>query len=873
VALTINASSLTTLTTADSATGWSVENLAAGSGIDTDQNIQGNGCYAGKLKSTSSPARIYYTFNSVNMVGQLLRIWLRFTELSKYETTVNNGICIYIEDGTGNNGEWNIGGSDSDIDEAWNNYVMPVSAEFDDGTANYTVNRGNITKVGVSVRMTSAPAKAENIFVDAIRYGPGLTITGTNTLEGSGFKEIADADNTTANKYGVFTRNPKTGVYSLRGELIFGDSSGTSSVNFTDYKNSKIVTPKNLNVIPAFDWGMAKILGSLDNVSGFTIAGNSTGTTDFQLGKVVGTGNDRQGISGGVIFSPMDRFFFDAETYASNIDSVQLNGVTFEGAGNIQLSSSNQSVVGCTFSSCDEIQANDAEVINCRVIAPAYRGTELTSSHDLQSSTYVAGTVNDVPIEESWIYDYIAYYYEMSAVLNGEAGTSNIVASGMNANNAWQAYGLRNKFGKLTLNVAVAQAGGVLEWRYWNGSSWTALDVLYDDTTQFTTVGENSIEWAIPTDWTRRAIDRGKELYYVCAYTTNWVSTYPEFYPNGNSLGLVIEDHVHFPSSGNYTCNYFEFYGHPSSPGFPQWHVENSSAATTANSYGTGNQSGNQALGNGTINGVGQSFTGTGNDLSSVSFYLSVAGTPTGNVVAKLYDHSGTLGTDSIPTGNALATSNTLNVEDRLLTSDIRLINFEFDDGYTLNASTNYVVTLEYSDGDTSNYINVGTDITSPAHGGNLSTLSSGTWSANSSADTIFYVFTGAKVNISATGGNMGTKQNSNASPGATKITNTVTVTVKAIDISDTSNVANARVYLKASSGGPLTEGTTILDPASQLTDSNGLVSDSFNYTGNQPVIGWVRQASSAPYYKEAYLSGTITSGGLSITAPMVRDQ
>ena len=115
MALTINASSLTTLTTADSATGWEVENLSAGSGIDNDQNIQGNGCYAGKLKSTSSPARIYYTFSSTNLVGQLVRIWLRFTELSKYDTTINGGIAFYLEDSTGNWCEWNLGGSDSDI--------------------------------------------------------------------------------------------------------------------------------------------------------------------------------------------------------------------------------------------------------------------------------------------------------------------------------------------------------------------------------------------------------------------------------------------------------------------------------------------------------------------------------------------------------------------------------------------------------------------------------------------------------------------------------------------------------------------------------------------------------------------------------------
>ena len=59
---------------------------------------------------------------------------------------------------------------------------------------------------------------------------------------------------------------------------------------------------------------------------------------------------------------------------------------------------------------------------------------------------------------------------------------------------------------------------------------------------------------------------------------------------------------------------------------------------------------------------VGQSFTGNGLILNSAEFYLKKKGSPTGNAVVKIYAHSGTYGTSSVPTGSALATSDNFDV-------------------------------------------------------------------------------------------------------------------------------------------------------------------------------------------------------------------
>lgn len=166
---------------------------------------------------------------------------------------------------------------------------------------------------------------------------------------------------------------------------------------------------------------------------------------------------------------------------------------------------------------------------------------------------------------------------------------------------------------------------------------------------------------------------------------------------------------------------------------------------TNLSSYSESNQDSLQNLGDGTTTGVGQSFTtpaataATNNRgcFARAVFYLKKVGSPTGNVVAKLYAHSGSLGTTSVPTGAALATSN--NVDVSTLTGTLALTNFVFaSPWYQFTANTNYVIALEYSGGDASNYVQVGYDASAPGHAGNKCTFA-GSWAAQSGHDCCFY--------------------------------------------------------------------------------------------------------------------------------------
>ena len=161
-----------------------------------------------------------------------------------------------------------------------------------------------------------------------------------------------------------------------------------------------------------------------------------------------------------------------------------------------------------------------------------------------------------------------------------------------------------------------------------------------------------------------------------------------------------------------------------------------------ADSYSEVNQSSSSsALRSTGPHGAGQSFTGDGNTLDSVKWYLLKSGNPTGNIVAKVYAHTGSFGTTGKPTGAALATSDP--VPATTLSTSYSLITFTFsgDQRIPLAIGTNYVVTVEYSGGDDSNFIRAGNDGTSPTHVGNYSEESGGAWSSFNTIDAVFYIY------------------------------------------------------------------------------------------------------------------------------------
>lgn len=171
------------------------------------------------------------------------------------------------------------------------------------------------------------------------------------------------------------------------------------------------------------------------------------------------------------------------------------------------------------------------------------------------------------------------------------------------------------------------------------------------------------------------------------------------------------------------------------------WQSVTPSTATTIDSYSESNVSGfGYEIRNGSNVGVGQSVSGDGNRVSTAKFYIRKVGSPTGNATAKLYAITGTHGTNATPTGSALATSDNFSVS--TLTTSFSLATFTFTGAniISLDSSTKYFLTLEYSGGDASNRVEIGYDSTSPAHAGNIATFNGSSWTSNTLYDLIFYL-------------------------------------------------------------------------------------------------------------------------------------
>lgn len=167
-------------------------------------------------------------------------------------------------------------------------------------------------------------------------------------------------------------------------------------------------------------------------------------------------------------------------------------------------------------------------------------------------------------------------------------------------------------------------------------------------------------------------------------------------------------------------------------------------AVVTIDSYSESNSDSFVRLYNGSdVPRLGQSFSGGNNTtLDSCKFYLRKYGSPTGNITAAIFAHSGTYGTSSVGTGSALATSNNYDIAS--LTTSSQLITFTFSGANRISlASQYYVVVIQYSGGDKYNYLHIGADGSEPrTHSGNYCqyNTSTGNW-LSAGYDIPFYVY------------------------------------------------------------------------------------------------------------------------------------
>lgn len=202
------------------------------------------------------------------------------------------------------------------------------------------------------------------------------------------------------------------------------------------------------------------------------------------------------------------------------------------------------------------------------------------------------------------------------------------------------------------------------------------------------------------------------------------------------NLGTITAGNITLDSSGFIRSGAT---GYMTGIGF--WLGYDTSGSTIVDSYSEPNQDGERTLGVGT-NKVGQSFTGIAGVLSQAKLLLKTTLNSSGIAYVKIYAHTGTYGTSSVPTGSALATSDGFNMSN-LITS-YQLFTFTFSGANQINLSngTRYCVVIEFVE-EGNGEVKVGLDQSSPTHLGNEFYYYITTWYADSGLDCCFYVYIG----------------------------------------------------------------------------------------------------------------------------------
>lgn len=108
----------------------------------------------------------------------------------------------------------------------------------------------------------------------------------------------------------------------------------------------------------------------------------------------------------------------------------------------------------------------------------------------------------------------------------GDVGTDDVVLvpNPATANDALYV-GFTFKFEEIVVNVSTAASDGTVTWQFWNGSAWTALSGVVDDTDAFQESGENSVSWTLPATWAKTTVNSQGPFYYVRALVATGTST------------------------------------------------------------------------------------------------------------------------------------------------------------------------------------------------------------------------------------------------------------------------------------------------------------------------------------------------------------
>ncbi|MHA2064124.1 MAG: hypothetical protein ACXABY_07060, partial [Candidatus Thorarchaeota archaeon] len=349
--MALSASGITEIFNCDS------DGMDGGTGtLDTDVFKTSTGSLKLKVSQTTSSAIKYDQGGTggVNMAGNHFGIW--FFSAATLDTRANGGCRAYFEDTSGNYKHCYVKGSDN-YTGGWNYMVCSYDATGDVTSGTYSSAAHRYCGI---VFKTLTKSTSYNVWWDSFHYFSDLVIT-SGASDAVGMAELASWCDTNGNG---LVQQTGTKAFFARAGLVWGDSSGTNSIDFSE-TGVKIFYEANTYVSSTlYKWN---------------VEGNATGTTNY----VAGTKSGTSGISGIDIICEKASNNTTVNFNDSNIDKLHVYGGTFDNVGQVDfpaLTGANYECLSTAFNSTGLIYPRSFKIEgNWNIIEPDTDGLSIAS--------------------------------------------------------------------------------------------------------------------------------------------------------------------------------------------------------------------------------------------------------------------------------------------------------------------------------------------------------------------------------------------------------------------------------------------------------------------------------------------------------------
>ncbi len=344
---------LTDIDDAESISNWtSAEDSPA---LNTAVFREGSNCIS--IQLSEEAGHFYRTsLGGLDLRNTRIYVWLRAG--ITIDSKANGGIRVVIGDGTNIIGYFTGGEEEPGFQVgAWTCQMLDT-ANLPTAFATIAGSEGSldlssIAEVGGGFNVPGkAVGNVDNVFIDISRFGNGLVITGGTSSAPGLFTEIIAEDEDQANAFGII-RELENRVYGVQGSLTFG-ATGSANTFFKD-EDAVLIFENHVHAS-----------GSAVTPFEMRVYGG-TGTTHFELGLPVGTGDNETGRNAIIVRNANithNPISFIADT--PHAEDLLLYGTNFVGVRNLGLPESmvfsphpgngqNHRLSGVTFDRCGQV--------------------------------------------------------------------------------------------------------------------------------------------------------------------------------------------------------------------------------------------------------------------------------------------------------------------------------------------------------------------------------------------------------------------------------------------------------------------------------------------------------------------------------------